>query len=185
MTLDITKYGFTNIHIDPDRISSVSDPVFVKASAHNAGFTGAYFGTGVEKIVEQFQYDPPIEKMAKGQAALILPHHVIQVTCDGKDYYFPHVNIGWKNKSFGRFDYGTIDPRLEELHKYLLSYMNNDNAVNSSFEGTKDISDDAYQLYLVEKYDIKKNDTLNKFVLNGKPYSELTEVLKVAHELES
>lgn len=35
-----------------------------------------------------------------------------------------------------------------------------------------------------EKYNIKKNDTLNKYVLNEQPYIKLKEALETAHNLE-
>ena len=57
--------------------------------------------------------------------------------------------------------------------------------IKKSFSGNKNLDDESYELYLVEKYSIKKNDTLNKFVLNDKPYSDLKEALKVAHNLET
>ena len=55
---------------------------------------------------------------------------------------------------------------------------------NKVFSGEKDLNNDMYQLYLVEKYQIKKNDTLNKYVLNDKPYNELKDALEAAHNLE-
>ena len=55
---------------------------------------------------------------------------------------------------------------------------------NKVFSGEKDLTNDTYQLYLVEKYQIKKNDTLNKYVLNDKPYNELKDALEAAHNLE-
>jgi len=53
------------------------------------------------------------------------------------------------------------------------------------FNGEKNLNDESYQLYLVEKYEIKKNDTLAKYVLKNKPYSDLQEALKIAHKLET
>tara|TARA_B100000035_G_C20922158_1_gene518995 strand:- start:138 stop:632 length:495 start_codon:yes stop_codon:yes gene_type:complete len=57
-------------------------------------------------------------------------------------------------------------------------------AQSKVFNGEKDLANDTYQLYLVEKYQIKKNDTLNKYVLNDKPYNELKDALEAAHNLE-
>ena len=53
------------------------------------------------------------------------------------------------------------------------------------FTGEKKLDNETYQLYLVDKYDIKKNDTLQKYVLNNTPYPDLQEALKVAHNLET
>tara|TARA_B100000579_G_C22614359_1_gene748778 strand:- start:161 stop:655 length:495 start_codon:yes stop_codon:yes gene_type:complete len=63
-----------------------------------------------------------------------------------------------------------------------INFQNTDQ--NKVFSGEKDLTNDTYQLYLVEKYQIKKNDTLNKYVLNDKPYSELKDALEAAHNLE-
>ena len=54
-----------------------------------------------------------------------------------------------------------------------------------SYDGEKELENETYQLYLVEKYDIKKNDTMGKYVLNNKPYLDLKEALKIAHNLET
>ena len=69
--------------------------------------------------------------------------------------------------------------------------INNQTSINedttqkeSKFNGEKNLDDDRYQLYLVEKYDIKKNETLNKYVFKGQPYKELKEALEKAHELD-
>ena len=53
------------------------------------------------------------------------------------------------------------------------------------FTGEKKLDNETYQLYLVDKYDIKKNDTMEKYVLNNTPYPDLQEALKVAHNLET
>ena len=52
------------------------------------------------------------------------------------------------------------------------------------FTGEKKLDNETYQLFLVEKYNIKKNDTLEKFVLDNKPYSNLSDALEVAHKIE-
>ena len=53
------------------------------------------------------------------------------------------------------------------------------------FTGEKKLDNETYQLYLVDKYDIKKNDTMEKYVLNNTPYPDLQEALKVAHNIET
>jgi len=46
----------------------------------------------------------------------------------------------------------------------------------------KNLHNDSYKLYLVEKYNISRNEVLNKFVLVNKLYQNLDEVLIAAHE---
>ena len=53
------------------------------------------------------------------------------------------------------------------------------------FTGEKKLDNETYQLYLVDKYDINKNDTMEKYVLNNTPYPDLQEALKVAHNIET
>jgi len=55
---------------------------------------------------------------------------------------------------------------------------------NISFEGEKNLENDSYQLHLVKKYNIEKNDVLNKYVLKNNTYENLTDALKAADELE-
>ena len=52
------------------------------------------------------------------------------------------------------------------------------------FEGEKKLENDSYQLFLVEKYNIKKNETLEKYTLNGQLYKNLSEALETAHKEE-
>ena len=54
----------------------------------------------------------------------------------------------------------------------------------SSYTGERSLDSDEYQLYLVEKYKITKNETLGKFVVNGKLFGDLKDALKVADELD-
>tara|TARA_B100001093_G_C26466306_1_gene858650 strand:- start:76 stop:672 length:597 start_codon:yes stop_codon:yes gene_type:complete len=197
MFLDLKEYGFEKFayEISLDKITSVGGPFFVKHFAVNSGFSGA-FASSINKLLAgdeanfkwNANYVPPHEKRMLGQVTVVFPHHFINIKCDGEHYQLAHANVGYKFKSFGGVENGSIDPRLQELYDYLVKSIEKKKAVdenNISFEGNKDINDDAYQLYLVEKYNIKKNDTLNKFVLNKKPYSDLLEVLKIAHDLET
>lgn len=48
----------------------------------------------------------------------------------------------------------------------------------------RNFDNDSYKLYLVEKYKIRKNEVLNQFVLNNKPYETIGEVLNIAHNIE-
>ena len=196
MILDLKKYGFEKLGYDLtiEKITSVGGPFFVKSFQYNSGIAGG-FVSGINSLVgiQQFEwnanYTPPHKKTMLGMVTTILPHHYINIKCDGIDYQLAHTNLNFKPYTgWGEPDAGKIDPRIQELYDYLVSTINNENKSNiisNKFEGNNDISDDSYQLYLVEKYNIKKNDTLNKFVLNSKPYADLMEVLKVAHDLEN
>ena len=53
----------------------------------------------------------------------------------------------------------------------------------STFEGTPDISNDAYKIFLVEKYAINKNDVLGGYTLNGHIYKSIDEALAAAHAI--
>jgi hypothetical protein len=48
----------------------------------------------------------------------------------------------------------------------------------------KDLSNDAYKIYLVKKYEIEKNDVLSKFICNDKLFATVDEALEFAHSLE-
>ena len=51
-------------------------------------------------------------------------------------------------------------------------------------ESEKNLQNDSYKLYLVEKYKISKNEVLNQFVLNSKIYETIGDVLNTAHNIE-
>ncbi len=48
------------------------------------------------------------------------------------------------------------------------------------FDGTKDINDDRYKIFLTKKYAIEKNDVLNKFICNEKLFGTVEEALNYA-----
>jgi hypothetical protein len=54
-----------------------------------------------------------------------------------------------------------------------------------TFSGLRDIASGDYQLYLVEKYSIKKNETLGKFVYNRSLFESLEGALSAAAADES
>ena len=52
-------------------------------------------------------------------------------------------------------------------------------------DGESNLNNDAYQLYLVKKYSISKNQVLSKFVLGNKLYENIEDVLNAAKILDS
>lgn len=52
------------------------------------------------------------------------------------------------------------------------------------FDGSRDLGNDAYKLFLSKKYDIQKNDVFDKFVCKEKMYPTIEEALIYAHDLE-
>ena len=192
--INLRKYGFDDYKYEftIESITKVEKPRFVEHFAYGKGPIGA-LTNAITGISWDPDYVPPHKTVMLGQLVQVYSHHFVNIECDGKWSQLAHRNIGSKIKMFGRWDNGEMDPRLQELYddiklgieeqkekkERIIAKIN-----EKTFDGTKDIEDDTYQLYLVEKYNIKKNDTLNKFVLNNKPYNDLLEVLKVAHEIE-
>jgi hypothetical protein len=52
------------------------------------------------------------------------------------------------------------------------------------WDGARDISEDAYRIYLVKKYNIEKNDALGKFIANDKLFATIDEALLAVHNKE-
>jgi len=52
-----------------------------------------------------------------------------------------------------------------------------------NFSGVRSIENDDYQLFLVEKFNIRKNETLGKYSLNGKVFADLKTALEFASEM--
>lgn len=67
-------------------------------------------------------------------------------------------------------------PNEEKIGQYVKNTQ-----INSS---ERNIDNDAYKLYLIEKYKIVKNEVLNQFVLNSKIYETIGDVLNTAHNIE-
>lgn len=56
--------------------------------------------------------------------------------------------------------------------------------ISISWDGVRDISDTSYQLFLTKKYQIEKNLTLEKYVIQDKVFSTLEDSLKEADSRE-
>ena len=56
--------------------------------------------------------------------------------------------------------------------------------IQSMYSGPKDISHDAYKLYLVNKYGIEKNSVLDQLTCGQRLFPGVAEALLFAHELE-
>ena len=139
------------------------------------------------------EYKPPHKNAMMDKLTVVYPHYFVNLEYEGVPFQFAMVNIGAKQKLFGKFENGKADPRIYKFYEDIklgLKYLNDKKENYTSeknkkrFNGVRKVENDEYQLYLVEKYNIKKNETLNKFVLNDKPYQDLIEVLNVAHNIE-
>ena len=56
--------------------------------------------------------------------------------------------------------------------------------IRNDFSGEKNLSNDAYQLFLLEKYAIKKNDVLNKFICKDKIFNTVDDAIAFAAQEE-
>jgi hypothetical protein len=54
----------------------------------------------------------------------------------------------------------------------------------TSFDGTKDLSNDAYRLWLAKRYGVERNEVFDRFVMQGRTFDTLNAALAVAHEQE-
>ncbi len=71
---------------------------------------------------------------------------------------------------------------LVGLSCFLFGKQSRENAPKSEiFDGERELSNDAYQLYLVEKYGITRNDVFDRFVMNGRTFDALELALSAAH----
>ena len=193
--IDLTKYGFETFkyNFTIENITQIEKPHSVESFAYTKKGPFKTMSNNITGAIMPHDYVPPHKTVSMGMLDLVYSHHFVNVECDGKWYKLAHKNIGATVKSSGKGDKGEMDPRLNEFYEDIKLRIEEQKQKKEKiiadwnekkFDGTKDIEDDTYQLYLVEKYNIKKNDTLNKFVLNDKPYNDLTEVLKVAHAID-
>ncbi len=51
--------------------------------------------------------------------------------------------------------------------------------------GVRDLKDDAYQIYLLKKYRIEKNEVLGKYVANNRSFISLEDALSAMSELDA
>jgi hypothetical protein len=55
------------------------------------------------------------------------------------------------------------------------------NPSKSNWSKERNIGSDEYQIYLVKKYGIEKNEVLGKFIADGKSYESVADALAAAH----
>lgn len=57
-------------------------------------------------------------------------------------------------------------------------------SARTSFDGERDLASDGYRLWLAERYNIKRHDVFQRFVLGDKTFENLDDVLQYAHGIE-
>ncbi|QWD08408.1 hypothetical protein G6716_04895 [Polynucleobacter paneuropaeus] len=61
---------------------------------------------------------------------------------------------------------------------------NSNNSTNSTFSGEPLLTNDAYKIFLTNKYGIQKNDALGKYIIQEKLFDSIDEALKFAANAE-
>ena len=89
--------------------------------------------------------------------------------------------LGLKNYSNKQIENNILGsaPEREGLNNYAQRTFKTEN-----FAGEKTLSNDAYKLYLLDVYAIKKNDLLNKFVCKEKIFDTLDDAILFADDAE-
>jgi len=89
--------------------------------------------------------------------------------------------LGLKNDSNEQIENNILGsaPKREGLNNYAQQNLETEN-----FAGEKTLSNDAYKLYLLDAYEIKKNDLLNKFVCKEKIFDTLDDAILFADDAE-
>jgi hypothetical protein len=78
--------------------------------------------------------------------------------------------------------------RYENRKKWQFEYAPSTKIViekEQKFEGDKDILNDSYKLYLVDKHKVTKNEVFNKFVYKEKMYDSIDEILYLLDKKEN
>jgi hypothetical protein len=101
------------------------------------------------------------------------------------------VCVGAKDKSAISMNFEVkkaLGKMLPKLQAALYSVQGNRGTVGrqepltkSDWNRERDLSNDEYQIYLVKKYAIEKNDVLGKFITGGKSYDTVVDALSAAH----
>ncbi|WP_165768790.1 hypothetical protein [Sandarakinorhabdus cyanobacteriorum] len=71
----------------------------------------------------------------------------------------------------------------------VVALLNSENSgripVSAIFDGNRDLSNERYKLWLAQKYNIIKNDILDRYVVGGESFSSLEQGLGYADQLEN
>jgi len=73
----------------------------------------------------------------------------------------------------------------EPLDKHSSSSAISKKLIAEEFIGEREISNDAYKIYLVKKYKIEKNLVLDSFILKDKLFKSIDEALSFAHSIDN
>jgi hypothetical protein len=130
-------------------------------------------------------YVPKMGEQTNGSFFPIWVNEIDAQTCN--------VCVGAKDKSAISMKFeernalGKLLPRLQATLHSVQAYggsgsSSRDTFANSSWDKARNLSDDEYQIYLVKKYNVEKNDVLGKYIVVGKSYESVAEALSVAHE---
>jgi hypothetical protein len=57
-------------------------------------------------------------------------------------------------------------------------------ATSTKFEGKRDLSNEAYRIFLVKKYEIEKNDALGKIIFEDRLFDNIEDALESANQKE-
>ena len=82
------------------------------------------------------------------------------------------------------FGFGVISSKSENGSEIPTKIINTTPNLNS-FEGNEDIASPSYQLFLTRKFNIERNNTLEKFTIGDKVFNTLEEALIESHTIHS
>jgi len=135
-------------------------------------------------------YTPKMGEQTNGTFFPIWVKAISSDTCE--------VTVGAKDKSLAlKFEETSA---LNKLVNYLKAYLisntvkahsnasftsNIETFTLDDFTGNRTLDNDSYRLYLVKKYKVEKNSVLDGFVLMGKIFNTLDDVLGAAHQKEN
>ena len=116
-----------------------------------------------------------------------------------KDYYCPHCKSKIQkdatkclhctsdiiNNNNYNFKNQTKDNKSNYISQNLIEYNISQEAKPTNFKGDKELTNDAYKLYLVNKFKVTKNDVFNKFVYQDKLFESLDELLIILDNEEN
>jgi hypothetical protein len=91
-----------------------------------------------------------------------------------------------QNKRVNPFTGFLLGALLGPIGLIIVALLNPGNELKShpAFSGERDLASDRYRVWLVQRYEIKRNETLGRYLVGGDSHETLEEALLHAHNLE-
>jgi hypothetical protein len=163
------------------RVSGSADLVYksILQFGQNSDYKIDHVNNGDRQLI--LNYVPKMGEQTNGSFFPIWVSAIDEETCS--------VRVGAKDKSAISMNFEVKKALAKLLPKLQAAIYSAEarseasvNQSKNSWNKERDLSSDEYQIYLIKKYQVEKNEVLGRFIADGKSYANVDDALSAAHE---